>query len=272
MPHKRAKRSVREKERNEKGHDLAPRSSNSSSMQDESLPKGMARVLNAAKVREDYRKRRLDEEDGGETKKRRKVDTKDGKAEKTKAKEKGKGAVHMEILPGESLYHFNQRVEDNMRPLVKSAAQASSAHERRKRKEALESTKSLKTPTGPKTKVKPGQDDSSPPPPDELPSSKRHTGPTEFLTLSSSAPKRLNDIAQAPPEIKVKKRKPLDATSSSKHKPKHENVLSLYQEQMMEEEREKVIRRYREMKAKKVTEGGWGGERGGGEEDDEQVD
>jgi len=77
-----------------------------------------------------------------------------------------------------------------------------------------------------------------------LPQVDKHAGrPKEFAIASSTAQKRLNDIAQAPPEFK---KLPRGASSAIGKK---ESVLSMSQKLMMEQEREKAIVRYRELKA-----------------------
>ncbi|KAI0090124.1 hypothetical protein BDY19DRAFT_1047362 [Irpex rosettiformis] len=55
MPHKRAKRSTREQKRSQDGHDNVPAKS---VLSNEAIPKGAARVLNAWKVQEEFRKKR----------------------------------------------------------------------------------------------------------------------------------------------------------------------------------------------------------------------
>lgn len=69
------------------------------------------------------------------------------------------------------------------------------------------------------------------------------TRPREFQTYSSSAPKRLNDIAQAPPEFKKLPRKAPPKASSGPI-----DIVSQAQKRMMELERDKVIQRYRAFK------------------------
>lgn len=71
----------------------------------------------------------------------------------------------------------------------------------------------------------------------------------EFQVVSTSAPRRLNDIAQEPPIIKKHPR------GAAKNDAVPSGVLSLAQKAMMEEERDKVIRHYRELKARKLREG-----------------
>ncbi|KAJ7908401.1 hypothetical protein B0H13DRAFT_1878755 [Mycena leptocephala] len=71
MPHKRAKRSIREQDRSQKGTDLAPNRSKDA-LSAEPLPKSFARAINAAQVRADFRaKRKLGEGEGEDGPKRR---------------------------------------------------------------------------------------------------------------------------------------------------------------------------------------------------------
>lgn len=80
---------------------------------------------------------------------------------------------------------------------------------------------------------------------------------TEFERLSTSAPRRLNDIVQAPPDLKKLPR-------GAKQRPKalkdpaggegtlRQGALSMAQKAMLEEERLKAIKLYREMKMAKT--------------------
>ncbi|KAF8267826.1 hypothetical protein EI94DRAFT_1919859 [Lactarius quietus] len=116
MPHKRAKRTVRDQQRKERGTDLAPPGASSTALSNERVPKSVSRVLDAARIRAEYRKKkRAHEEDGG-------ADT--------------PKLPRNVIKPGESLKHFNRRVEDHMRPLVQSAMRASTATVRKERRSA----------------------------------------------------------------------------------------------------------------------------------------
>ncbi|KAL0061236.1 hypothetical protein AAF712_011939 [Marasmius tenuissimus] len=228
-----------------RGHDLAPSKSQLSGthLKEEAIPKSAARVLNALKIREDYRKRKReggdgDEDTGGRQGKKRK---------KTKAKGTGdaeveKGAVGG-ILPGESLEHYNKRVEQNMRPLVRDAVKTSLAVARsaKKQDEVQKATKKGK----PAKKTEDTDDSETPSLPDKHASKAK-----EFQALSTSAPKRLNDIVQAPPEMPRLRgaEKVLGRTGTGVGK--RGGVVSMAQKVMMEEEREKAIKRYREMKAR----------------------
>ena len=80
--------------------------------------------------------------------------------------------------------------------------------------------------------------------------------------MSSAAPSRLNDIAMAPPELKkfprsVKAKHNSPAGGGEKAKAgaaAGPGVLSMAQRVMMEAERESAIKRYREMKERKIKE------------------
>lgn len=113
-----------------------------------------------------------------------------------------------------------------MRPLVRAAAKPSLAQP--KKRAARE----------------PEEQDSSASPPD-----KHANRPKEFQKLASSAPRRLNDVAQAPPEFKKPPVRGLGSVPSKK-----DGVVSMAQKAMMAEEREKAISRYRQLKASRGRE------------------
>lgn len=84
-----------------RGHDNAPVKS---LLSNEGIPKGISRVLNAASIREDWRKKRKAEaEEGPAVKRRRKEGGGKGGQERDDKKD-----ANMKILPGESLAHFNR--------------------------------------------------------------------------------------------------------------------------------------------------------------------
>lgn len=240
MPHKKAKRSVREQQRNERGLDLPPmhKGNSKAALESEAIPKSMARVLNATQIRSEWRdkkaKRELeDRDDGGKqaSKKRRK-----GGLDGNKTK--------LSIQPGESLLHFNRRVEKDMAPLVRTALTSSSTQTRRVRKEELEHKERDEEKMKGKNKKSPADQSLSPSP------ERMAAKATESRDFSKAAPRKLNDVAQAPPELPTlrlatKKRKDHDGGTSK------DSVLSLAQKVMMEQERENAIRRYREMKERK---------------------
>ncbi|KAI0073027.1 hypothetical protein K474DRAFT_278715 [Panus rudis PR-1116 ss-1] len=252
MPHKRAKRSLREKQRSQSGADLPPEKK---ALSNEDIPKGAARILFAAKIQEDFneKKRKGEDQDGGRKKKKARKDSNDG--------DKGGDNNGMHILPGESLAHFNRRVENSMRGTVRSAMQASSAVARKVRKEEEEQAKQSKSKSKPpklsrsrsKSQERDSDSDTSP---DSRPTPQPQPKPKDFASLSTSAPKRLNDIVQAPPEIKklprgAKKKAEEREAGKGEKKSLKEGVMSMAQKAMMEEERERAIRLYREMKKKR---------------------
>ena len=149
-----------------------------------------------------------------------------------------------------------------MRPLVKSAMQSSSAEARKIKKSELEAKS--KPPNATSAREETG---GSAPNPGLI--SKHEGRPTEFQKHSTSAPLRLNDVAQAPPEFSKLPRRAKDGASSSKATSGREGVLSMKQKLMMGEEREKVIARYRALKERRRIEGGLGGNRAGVDDDDE---
>ncbi|KAI0351320.1 hypothetical protein OH77DRAFT_946800 [Trametes cingulata] len=255
MPHKRAKRSVREKKRAESGNDLVP--GLKKSIEAEEIPKSVARVLNAAKIQQEWaeKKRKSQGEDGaGPSRKKRR---KEGMG----AEGAGDGgATQLRIQPGESIAHFNRRVEDSMRHSVREAMQTSSAKMRKARKEELAEKAAKASPAAKarsRSRGRSGDDESDSE--DERSASARKPAakedkPKDFEKVSTSAPRRLNDIVQAPPELKKlpRKAKKLAAQGSTQKtegaKSLKEGVLSMAQKAMMEEERERAIRLYRELK------------------------
>ena len=149
-----------------------------------------------------------------------------------------------------------------MRPLVKSAMQSSSAEARKIKKSELEAKSKP-----PNTSFAGEETGGSAANPGLI--SKHEGRPTEFQKNSTSAPRRLNDVAQAPPEFSKLPRRAKDGASSSKATSGREGVLSMKQKLMMEAEREKAIVRYRALKERRRIEGGLGGERGDVDDDDE---
>ncbi|KAJ7051529.1 hypothetical protein C8F01DRAFT_641175 [Mycena amicta] len=248
MPHKRAKRSVRVAQRSGSNIDIAPsKTHDHDALSSEPLPKSFSRVINAAAVRTEYRAKRKLQEDtttsvDGQTAKRRK--TGNGAGE-----EDVKGT---RIRPGESLAHFNKRIEGDMRPVVRSAIQSSRATIRAQKKQTkpVDDGKAAR-----KGKADDDDDDdarkksttkSTPTQPSST------DKPMEFQRTSSATPRRLNDIAQAPPDLSALVRKAQQKPSGAKvgvAKEKAKQVLSPAQQLQLAQAREDAIRRYRELKA-----------------------
>ncbi|CDO69683.1 hypothetical protein BN946_scf184851.g71 [Trametes cinnabarina] len=258
MPHKRAKRSVREKKRYESQNDIRPIAKNS--IEDEEIPKGAARILNAAKIQQEYAEKKrkgLLEDGAGPSRKKRKTSDKDGG---------NASGSHLRIQPGESMSHFNRRVEDAMRHSVREAMQLSSAKLRKARKEELAQKETSSSKRRSRSRSR-GQSDGEtsdaesekPHKATRKPVATKDEKPKDFEKISTSAPKRLNDIVQAPPEFKKlpRKAKKLAEQGAAKKdegtKTLREGVLSMAQQAMMEEERERAIRLYRELKRAKTA-------------------
>lgn len=132
-----------------------------------------------------------------------------------------------------------------MRPLVKSAMQASSAHVRKAQK-AQSKSKSSKDSSDPERQVS----EQKPPALSSRKDDIDRPGKTEFAKTSSATPKRLNDIAMEPPSLKKLPRGAQKATAGGGKS--NGAVLSMAQKHMMEVERENAIRRYRAMKEAKT--------------------
>jgi hypothetical protein len=154
-----------------------------------------------------------------------------------------------------------------MAPLIKDAMKTSASISRKTREEALRAKRDdkagkkrggdnkLKSTTG-KSPEQPETETE-----DKVSSHPRAFGdkhggaPKEFQTTSTSAPRRLNDIALAPPELTKLPRETRDGGGSRGGQTRvgvGEGIVregvSMAQRMMMEVEREKAIERYRDMK------------------------
>ncbi|KAH7340964.1 hypothetical protein B0J17DRAFT_340589 [Rhizoctonia solani] len=194
MPHKRAKRSTREADRKNRQTDLAP-----TPLGSEPIPKGIARVLGAERVRNEYR----------------------AQLKKKQEDRESKGAGRVELLPGESLREFNRRVEDVHRPLVRGAMKRGKGDEKQKgkrKREAEEEEEEEERPV------------------------------REFASVSSSVPKRLNQVALAPPVLTKGPR----GSGVGKARDKAPAV-SMARKVVLEQERERAVEMYRALKASKAS-------------------
>lgn len=262
MPHKRAKRAVRERERSLKGDNLPPKQGPGN---EETVPKSVARILNAEKIRLEFRekKRKIDVSNGDECpqlKRRRSASDVNSRKDEM-----------LKIRAGETIAHFNKRVESSMMPLIRTAMQQSSAQVRKVQKHEIEqgvakpaaqvktminnaSRADVSNPSPPNsTHTPPSCADTSKLSPltsTSTPQRQPRDRPKEFRVSSTSTPRRLNDIAQEPPRFGKLPRGARSGKDSSKEKVT--GILSMAQKAMMEEERENVIKRYRELKAKKL--------------------
>ena len=89
-----------------RGSDIAPARD---SLSHEAIPKGAARILNAARIQQDWKDKKRKRAEGAED------GPKDGKRQRVRGDDEGgqRGGRHgggIKIQPGESLAHFNRRV------------------------------------------------------------------------------------------------------------------------------------------------------------------
>ena len=149
-----------------------------------------------------------------------------------------------------------RRVESSMMPLIRTAMNQSSAQGRRVQKHEMEE-EIVKPAQGKTTINKASRSDvsnPSSPTSNYTPQQQPRDKPKEFRVSSTSAPRRLNDIAQEPPQFGKLPRGAQSGKDSSREKVA--GILSMAQKAMMEEERENVIKRYRELKAKRLRSDG----------------
>lgn len=132
-----------------------------------------------------------------------------------------------------------------MMPLIKTALLQSSAQARKVRKEEVAREMLKRDQHGDKL-----QKGSHPPSTAAVDEGTAQDAVKEFQVLSTSAPRRLNDIAQEPPMMRKLPR------GVTKNDVARLDVLSMAQRAMMEEERERAVKHYRELKARKLREGG----------------
>ncbi|KAF8342725.1 uncharacterized protein EI90DRAFT_3030021 [Cantharellus anzutake] len=219
MPHKRPKRSQRELERKKRGTDLPPRNDVND------IPKRAAWIFGAEKMMQERRerqKRGREAEESMKSKRRKEEDT----------------SNELKIRPGESLESFDRRVEDSFRSGDFQAVRKAKRTEIKTKKEVSKKSKNSNSKLESTTSTPPSN------PQITLPSQTPRK--TEFDTLPKFT--RLNDVVLAPPTLKPATRKAPQRDNIAK------DVLSLKDKQDIEEERERVIRRYRELKEEKRAE------------------
>ncbi|WVQ83468.1 hypothetical protein IAT38_005609 [Cryptococcus sp. DSM 104549] len=288
MPHKRAKRSVREAEQSKKGYNLDP---STSSYND--TPGSAARILNSWKVQSAFRESgRKTSEDTGAGGRKGAPGKEGGKDAGGKGKGKSAGAEGGEkeektklpkILPQESLGEYNRRIESLLRPSVskaikdaagvKAAEEAAARREKKERKKRARLEKLVKEgklPASALDEKKRKRDDED----DEGSGAEGEDGDgsegeeggevgpkrkKEKTFATAPAPRRLNDIVQAPPSLPHLKRASGEKTTGkgvygAVGKGSGKVPLNAGQQRILEEERERVVKLYREMKATKEAE------------------
>jgi hypothetical protein len=230
-----------------RGYNLAPAQSKDYS----DTPRGALRMFDSIKLTSQFRASgRTSSEDTGErTKKRKLDDTKDKKelptqkastsAKPTHTSQKGEVKPKKEGMPkirdNESISDYNRRIESLLRPGVAKAIKSANSLKSSREKEAKQA----------KQKRKEGVHDVNDP-------------AKEFRTVSS---RRLNDIVQAPPMLDHLRKgmgpggkKKGTGGETSAWKATGRLPVNVGQERLLNQERERVVKAYREIKAEREKE------------------
>jgi len=239
-----------------RGYNLAPAQSKDYN----DTPRGALRVFDSIKLQSQFRASgRTSSEDTGERKsKKRKVDdvkeVKVGESSTGKETSTGQnGQKKKEPLPkirdNESISDYNRRIESLLRPGVAKAIKSANSLKSQREKEAKDAKKERKAMQGvpvvveekeePKRK---GVHDVSDP-------------AKEFRTVSS---RRLNDIVQAPPMLDHLRKgmgpggkKKGTGGETSAWKATGRLPVNVGQERLLNKERDRVVKAYREIKAER---------------------
>lgn len=247
-----------------RGYNLAPKSNDS--VYDDA-PRGAMRILNSMSTQAAFRANGgRSSEDTGERRKRKDGPGAGGSSAaatsssngKGKGKDKAQGKDNNKdkptqkpkvpgIMPHESLGDYNRRVESALRAGVSQAIKSANKAKGEQAKEVKRAKEERKaaaqagvTETETESRGTKRKHDAS-------------DAAIEFKT--KEGPRRLNDIAQAPPSLpKLKVARDEGSTSVWTAKGKGKSGLSAGQERIMEVERERVIAQYRAMKAAREVE------------------
>ncbi|TIC23912.1 hypothetical protein E3Q12_01781 [Wallemia mellicola] len=221
MPHKRAKKSVRDKNTKESGFNNAP---SGYRINNEQLPKGAMRILMGGKIQEQFRER-----------KRQRTDESDNKEDKD-----------LKIRPDERLKDFNRRIDNKMRKDINTSIKSNTSEkaakrmnkiiekEQEKEKQKKRAAEELKA----HQEAQAEEDDSE----EERPE-------RDFEVADQR--RSLNDVAQAPPTLPRMKRQAKrfgveDSSAGSRV------GAPLMRQMELEKERDRVINLYRQQKGKRL--------------------
>ncbi|TIC18122.1 hypothetical protein E3Q13_02177 [Wallemia mellicola] len=221
MPHKRAKKSVRDKNTKESGFNNAP---SGYRIDNEQLPKGAMRILMGGKIQEQFRER-----------KRQRTDESDNKEDKD-----------LKIRPDERLKDFNRRIDNKMRKDINTSIKSNTSEkaakrmnkiiekEQEKEKQKKRAAEELKA----HQEAQAEEDDSE----EERPE-------RDFEVADQR--RSLNDVAQAPPTLPRMKRQAKrfgieDSSAGSRV------GAPLMRQMELEKERDRVINLYRQQKGKRL--------------------
>lgn len=249
-----------------RGYNLAP----AQSKEYNDTPRGALRVFDSIKLTSQFRASgRTSSEDTGErTKKRKLDDTKDTKkgessksprpttlpAHTSQKGDKPKKEALPKIRDNESISDYNRRIESLLRPGVAKAIKSANSLKSSREKEAKAAKLQRKQSQGVKevepevveeVKKRPGVHDVNDP-------------AKEFRTVSS---RRLNDIVQAPPMLDHLRKgmgpggkKKGTGGETSAWKATGRLPVNVGQERLLNQERERVVKAYREIKAEREKE------------------
>jgi hypothetical protein len=249
------------------GFNNTPKSTNASGSYTDDTPKGATRILNSLQTRQAYQEKKKSGQLGTSTSASR-----PGKSGSTKPTTP---SGLPKILPGERLGEYNRRIEDHLRPEVTGAIKAAAAikaaqekevwmEKKRRREEAKEdkrrkergevkpaTTTVAGDPTEAKGKRKATIMDDTDDEEDQTTSTTTPKRPrkTEFETLPLR--RGITDVVQAPP-ARLPSLKRLPKQQGGAFSATGRTPLNPGQKRLMEEERERVIKRYREMKEEKM--------------------
>lgn len=217
------------------------------------MPRGAMRILNAGKVQADFRAQgRKTSEDTGEArpkpkpkaeeKKKRARDEPSTSAQAEKKLKTKEGLP--KIAPNESLGEYNRRIEALLRPGVSGAIKKAAAAQGAQKKQAEDEKKARIA----KAQGKVVEEESKEEEEEEFKPNKPVKAFAELPTR-----RRLNDIALAPPSL-PKMRMVEKTAKKGGMKGGGRDPLNAGQKRIMEEERERVVLMYRELKARKEAE------------------
>ncbi|POV95592.1 hypothetical protein PSHT_15472 [Puccinia striiformis] len=274
MPHKRAKASIRKAESERKGFDLPPNQQankkrkrkekhNSSRVKtyeiSEDIPKNMFMILNAEKIRADYKIRKAQNNDPLNASKSSSSSMQNQRSKlapttgsnsavsttttqrRNQSTRSTKAQDELKILPGEGLGSFNRRVEATLRPKV-TAVMKAAKNKLAPKKADTPGVASSSTPAeGPKAPEV--EEDSIE---EETPNLKAKPV-KDFAPRPSKFP--ITDVAMEPPTLSLTKTMKKNLASSNRTP----FPISSAQKRSLELEREKVINRYRQMKEERYA-------------------
>jgi hypothetical protein len=242
-----------------RGYNLAPAQSKDYN----DTPRGALRVFDSIKLQSQFRASgRTSSEDTGERKsKKRKLDDGLKAGESSKAKE-GKetstggqnGQKKKDPLPkirdNESISDYNRRIESLLRPGVAKAIKSANSLKSQREKEAKDAKKNRKAMQGVPVVVEEKEE------PKKRPGVHDVNDPAkEFRTITS---RRLNDIVQAPPMLDHLRKgmgpggkKKGTGGETSAWKATGRLPVNVGQERLLNKERDRVVKAYREIKAER---------------------